>query len=97
MSDYKWQNDLGKVLEGLGSGVGGALQHSAQLSGSEDELREVARRRKAEMLSRALKRRQGIHGRQRQHGAESAGNQAQGLQDVARGFVESLRGNYYQR
>lgn len=95
--DYNWAKDVADVIRGLGSATEGALHHGAQMAASKQELDQVKRRRKAEMLSKAFKRRQGLHQMERQSGAEAAGDQAQGFQDLARGFVDALKGSYYGR
>ena len=92
----QWAKLIREVLGGAAEGTAGALRHGAEMARSKDELKEIKRRRKHETLAKNIQNQMRMKRMQREHTNEMAGFNADAMQDVARGFVDALRGKYYQ-
>lgn len=88
MSDFDWAT----VLSGIGQGAGSAMQGISQFANTKDEAKEAKRRTLANLLSSANKRNRSLFKKGQEHVDDMRDYQSQALQQIARGFVESLQG-----
>lgn len=84
--------DYAQIISNLGQGASAALQANAAGQGSRKEAKEAKRRTYANLLNQALKRNQGLFRAGQEHSDEMSDYQSQALQQIARGFVESMQG-----
>lgn len=86
-------NNWATILSGAGMGATSALQGMGANANSKMEAKEAKRRTLANLLNQALKRNQSLFRNGQEHGDDMNDFQSQALQQVARGFVESLNGS----
>lgn len=92
-SPYGAAADWATVISGAGQGVGSALQGATANATSRAEAKEAKRRTLANLLNKALKRNQGLYRVGQEHADEMNDFQTQAMQQVARGFVEAMKGS----
>jgi hypothetical protein len=85
--------DWASVIQGAGQGAQSAMNARAANQGSKAEAKEAKRRMLANLFNNSLKRRQNYMRMGQDHNDEMNDFQTQALQNVARGFVESLQGS----
>ena len=85
--------DWSRIIQGAGEGAGSAMQGAAQFANSKSEAKEAKRRTLANLLNQSMKRNRGLFRKGQEHGDEMNDYQSQALQQIARGFVESLQGS----
>ena len=91
-SSYGSSGDWASIISGIGQGAGSAMQGAAGLANSKKEAKEAKRRTLANMLTQALKRDQTLFGVGQEYSDDLNDYQSQALQQMARGFVDSLHG-----
>lgn len=92
-SNYGSANDWAQIISGVGQGAGAAMQGASAYATSKKEAMEAKRRTLANLLSQAQKRNQGLFRVGQEHSDEMNDFQTQAMQQMARGFVESLQGS----
>ena len=92
-SPYGSAQDWAQVISGAGQGAGSAMQSNAANAGSRVEAKEAKRRTLANLLNQALKRNQGLFRMGQDHSDDMNDFQSQAMQQVARGFADSLKGS----
>lgn len=85
--------DWAEVIKGAGQGASSAMNAAAANQGSKLETKEAKRRMLANLFNNSLKRRQNYMRMGQDHNDEMNDFQTQALQNVARGFIESLQGS----
>lgn len=90
---YGSTQDWAQILSGMGQGGSQALQGASALATSKREAKEARRRTLSNMLNQALKRNQALFKVGQDYGDEMGDYQSNALQQMARGFVESLQGS----
>lgn len=92
-SSYGSSGDWAKIISGAGQGASAGLQANASNASSKKEAKEAKRRTLANLLNSSLKRNQGLFRLGQEHSDDMNDFQSQALQQVARGFIESLHGS----
>lgn len=92
-SNYGNAQDWSQIIAGGAQGAGSAMQSATAYANSKKEAKEAKRRTLANMLNQALKRNQGLGRMGQEHQDEMNDYQSQALQQIARGFSESLQGS----
>ena len=82
-----------KIISAAGEGAGSGMKSAAEYANTKREAKEAKRRTLANLLSSSRKRNQGLFRIGQEHSDEMSEFQANALQDIARGFVESLKGS----
>lgn len=90
--DWGTAKDWSSVISDAAKGAGEAFSHAGKMAQSKEELKEMKKRRMAELLAKAMKRNSSLHQLGAEAGNESADYRTQAIQDVARGFAEAFRG-----
>ncbi len=90
---YGSAGDWAQIISGAGQGAGSAMQGATQNATNKMEAKEAKRRTLANMLNQALKRNQGLFRVGQEHSDEMNDFQSQAMQQVARGFVDALKGS----
>lgn len=90
-SNYGSAEDWSKVISGAGQGATSAMQGTAGAAASRAEAKEAKRRTLANLLSQALKRDQGLFRMGQDHSDDMNDYKSQAMQQVAQGFVGSLK------
>jgi hypothetical protein len=90
---YGSPTDWANIISGAGQGANSAMQSTATNAGSRYEAREAKRRTLANMLNSALKRQAGMQRARQEYSGDINDYQAQAMQNMARGFIESLQGS----
>ena len=90
---YGSGNEWAQILSGAGQGASSAMQGASSYANSKKEAREAKRRTLANLLSQAMKRDQGLFRVGQENADEMNDFQSRAMQQVARGFVESLQGS----
>jgi hypothetical protein len=85
--------DWSQIISGAGAGASNAMQGAAGLAQSKREAREAKRRTLSNLLNQSLKRNAGLFRVGQEYSDEMNDYQAQAMQQMARGFVESLQGS----
>lgn len=91
--NYGSAKDWATVIQGVGEGTGSAMQGASAYAQSKKEAKEAKRRTLANLLNAALKRNQGLFRMGQEHSDDMSDFQTQAMQQVARGFAESLQGS----
>lgn len=89
---YGKPEEWNKIIGGAGKAAGQAMQGESDLKQAKMAAKEKKRRTIANLLNQALKRKQNMFRAGQEYGGEMADTQSQALQNVAKGFVQSLRG-----
>lgn len=92
-SPYGSAQDWSTIISGVGQGAGSAMQSASANAGSRAEAKEAKRRTLANLLNQALKRNQGLFRLGQDHSDDMNDFQSQAMQQVARGFADSLKGS----
>lgn len=92
-SPYGNAQDWSTIIQGIGQGAGSAMQGLSQSAATRREAREAKRRTLANMLNSSLKRNQGLFRAGQGYSDEMNDFQSQALQQVARGFIDSMNGS----
>lgn len=92
-SSWGSAQDWSTIISGAGQGANSAMQGGATSANSKKEAREVKRRTLANLLNSALKRNQGLLRVGQEYADDMNDYQSQAIQNVARGFVDSLQGS----
>ena len=90
---YGTPRDWSEIISGAGNAAGSALQSNAAYANSKEEAKEAKRRSLANMLNQSLKRKRALNRASQEYNDEMNDYQSQALQEVARGFVDSLHGS----
>lgn len=85
--------DWARIISAAGEGAGSAMQGAAQYANSKSEAKEAKRRTLANLMNQSMKRNRGLFRKGQEYGDEMNDFQSQALQQVARGFVDSLQGS----
>jgi exonuclease VII large subunit len=88
------EEDYSKIISAASEAASGAIKHKAELSSSKRELKEKKKRTLSDLFSKAMRRNRELNQFGREHRSEARDYQSQSLQDMARGFSESLKGMY---
>jgi len=80
------------VIQGAGQGASEGFKSAGQGAATKAEAKELKRRTYAELLKNALKRDLAMYRADTGHQNDMSSMQGDALQQVARGFVDSLRG-----
>jgi hypothetical protein len=89
-SSYGSASDWAQILSGAGQGASSAMQGATANATNKMEAKEAKRRTLANLLNQALKRNQGLFRVGQEHSDEMRDYQSQALQQLARGFIESM-------
>jgi hypothetical protein len=89
---YGTPQNWADILKGTSEGVGTAMQGASAFANTKKEAKEAKRRTIADLLNKALKRQQGLFRVGQEYSDDLNDYQSQALQQVARGFVDSMRG-----
>lgn len=92
-NQYGNAQDWAQIISGAGEGAGSTMKGASAYATNQRESKEAKRRTLANMLNSALKRNQGIYRMGQEHDDEMNDYRTQALQQVARGFIESLSGS----
>lgn len=84
--------DWAQIIGSVGQGAGSAIQGASQAAQTKKEAKEAKKRTLANLLSSAMKRNQALFRAGQEYGDETSDYRAKSLQNVARGFVDSLHG-----
>lgn len=84
--------DWATVIQGVGQGASTGLQSAGQFQGTKEEAKELKRRTWADLLKNALRRDLAMYRADVGHQDEMSSMQGDALSQMARGFVDSLRG-----
>jgi len=90
---YGTPGDWSKIIQGAGEGAGQAMQGAAQFANSKAEAKEAKRRTLANLMNSAMKRNRALFRTGQDYQNDMNDFQTQALQQVARGFVDSLQGS----
>lgn len=90
---YGTADNWSEIVKASGEAATSALKGAAQQAGTKKEAKEAKRRTLANLLNQALKREQGLQRIGQEYSDEMADYQSQALQQMARGFIQSLQGN----
>ena len=83
--------DIMDLISGVTGSATQAVGNAAQAAASKKELRQVKKRTFADLLAKALKRDTSLFRMGQEHADDTNDYQSQAMQDVARGFADSLR------
>ena len=92
-SNWGSGNDWSNVISGAAQGATAGMQGSTNAAIAKKEAREAKRRTLANLLSQALKRKQGLFKAGQEYNDELNDTQTQAMQQAARGFVNALQGS----
>lgn len=92
-SSYGSAQDWAEIIAAAGKGAGSAMQNNAAMAGNRREAKEAKRRNLTNMLNQALKRNQGLFRHGQEYSDDMSDFQSQAMQQVARGFTDSLKGS----
>jgi len=81
------------LISSAGQGAAEGLRGAAQNANSAAEIRETKRRTIADLLNKAMKRDMALFRASQEHADEGADYQSQIMQQIAKGFVDSLKGS----
>jgi hypothetical protein len=84
--------DWTQIIAGVGQGAGSAIQGTYKSGQSKKEAKEAKKRTLANLLNSAMRRNQALFRAGQEYGDETSDYRAKSLQNVARGFVDSLHG-----
>jgi hypothetical protein len=90
---YGTPNNWATILSGAAEGAGSMMQGASAAANSKKEAKEAKRRTLSNLLNQALKRNRSLFRVGQEYGDEMNDYQTQALQQMARGFVESLSGS----
>jgi len=85
-------SDWATVIQGAGQGAAEGFKSAGQGAATKAEAKELKRRTWADLLKNALKRDLAMYRADVGHQDEMSSMQGDALQQMARGFVDSLRG-----
>jgi len=85
-------SDWANVIHGAGKGAGEGFKTAGQYAATKADAKESKRRTLADLLKNALKRDLAMYRADVGHQDEMSSMQGDALQQMARGFVDSLRG-----
>lgn len=91
-SSYGSAKDWAQIISAAGEGASSGLQSAGINANSRREAREAKRRTMANLLSNALKRKQGLFRAGQEHSDDMNDIQSQAMQQTAKGFVNALQG-----
>lgn len=89
---YGQPSDWAQIISGASGGASSAMSGSAQFANSKEEAKEAKRRTLANLMTNAMKRNRSLFKANQDYQDEMNDYQTQALQQMARGFVESLQG-----
>ncbi len=89
---YGSASNWSEIMKGAGEGASSAMQGAASYAGTRKEAKEAKRRTMANLLNQALKREQALQRIGQEYSDEMNDYQSQALQQMARGFIQSLQG-----
>lgn len=92
-SNWGSGQDWSSIISSAAQGASAGMQGSAQAATSKKEAKESRRRTLANILTQALKRRQGLFKVGQEYSDELNDYQTQAMQQAARGFVNALQGS----
>ncbi len=92
-SPYGSAADWSQIISGAVQGAGSGMQGASAYATSKDEAKEAKRRTLANLLNNSRRRNQHLFKSGQEHGDEMSDFRSQALQQVARGFIESLQGS----
>ncbi len=90
---YGSPQDWVNIIAAAGEGAGKATQGAAAYANSKKEAKEAKRRTLANLINQALKRDQGLFRVGQENANDMNDFQSQAIQQVARGFIDSLQGS----
>ena len=91
-SPTRTSKDWAKIIGSAGKAAGKSMQDQSSAAQTKMAAKEKKRRTIANLLNQALKRKQSMFRAGQEYGGEMADTQSQALQNVAKGFIQSLRG-----
>lgn len=81
------------VISGIGQGVGSSMKGNADMIKTKEDAREQKRRTLADILNRSMRRDLSLYQSGQNYTDETNDTQSQVMQQIARGFVDALRGS----
>lgn len=91
-SQYGSAEDWSRIISGAGQGASNAMQGASAYANSRKEAREAKRRTLANLMNQSMRRNQNLFKTGQEHADDMNDYQSQAMQQIARGFVESLKG-----
>lgn len=92
-SSYGSPENWATILQGAGEGAGTAMQGASQYANSQREAKEAKRRTLSNLVNQAMKRKRSLFNFNQENAGDLSDFQTQSLQQMARGFVDSLKGS----
>lgn len=92
-SPYSSSQNWANIISAGGQGAASGLQGMSANASSKAEAKEAKRRTLANLLNSSLKRNRGLFRMGQEHMDDMNDFQSQALQQVARGFIDSLQGS----
>lgn len=91
--NYGNTKDWASILSGAQEGASSALQGATAYANSKREAKEAKRRTLSNLMNRAMKRNQDLYRVNEENANEMTDYRSRALQEVAKGFIDSLRGS----
>ena len=92
-NNYGSAKDYAEILSGGSKGATSAMKSATSNATSKAEAREYKRRILADLVNNSKKRNRNLFKLGQEHSDEMNDFQTQAMQEIARGFVNSLRGS----
>jgi hypothetical protein len=92
-SNYGTAKDWTTILAGVGEGAQSATKGNAAHKQNKEDARQAKRRTLANLMNQAMRRNAALSRAGRENSDDLSDYKSQALQQVARGFVESMKGS----
>ena len=92
-SPYGSPKDWASIISGAGQAASSAMQGTTSYATSKKEAKEAKRRTLSNLMNQAMKRNQGLFRVGQEHANDMNDFQSQAIQQVARGFIDSMNGS----
>jgi len=92
-SPYGSAKDWASIISGAGQGASSAMQGATAYANNKSEAKEAKRRTLANLMTQALKRKQGLFRVGQENTDDMNDFQSQAMQQIAKGFVDSMQGS----
>lgn len=90
---YGNPSDWAQIISSAAGGYSSAMDSAAKYAGTKREAKEAKRRTLANLMNSAMKRNRSMFRKGQEYSDEMNDYQSNALQQMARGFVESLQGS----
>jgi hypothetical protein len=89
--------DWATMISGVGQGVGSGLSAASMGASTKQEANELKRRTLADLLNRSMKRDSALFRTNQEYSDDMSDYQSQAMQQMAKGFVDALKGSTRRR